>query len=580
MEVNNPTSGGGGGGGSFSSITSGTNTTAAMVVGSGASFTNNGPSLAQGVVVANSGSAYTINQANGTQFDITLTAATPVLTLAAVTASESQRLPVTLIQDGTGGRLPSFVNVTWAAGVAPTVSSAIASSTYLEFISDGVTWTGYAVPQSTGTGPVVQQTSPTLLGNPIAPTQASTDNSTNIATTAYVTTGISNAISGVNPAIAVSAATTVAGNTSTWTYSNGVSGVGATFTGPVNTAITIDGILFNTITTQSLLVKNDTQSPSGAFNGIYVFTTAQTGITGAIFTRRLDYDTPSDINNTGAIPVVGGTVNALTSWLLTSNVATVGTSPLTYTQFSVNPTTVLTTANTVTVPQGGTGVATATAYSVVCAGTTSTGAFQPLAALGASGTVLTSNGPSALPSFQAAGSGGWTLIASTAASNSTSIDFLTGFSSSYKTIVFLVRSLVPASTASMQMLVSIDGSTFKNGSNNYTYTASGTVIGVATQIITNSTGNTRIVLSTLDNITAAFPYSGNIQLADPSNAAIPKIIDFSSAYYADSPKAPGKESGGGWYKGTGTDVSPILGARFFMAAGNITSGTIEQWGIA
>ena len=56
---------------------------------------------------------------------------------------------------------------------------------------------------------------------------------------------------------------------------------------------------------------------------------------------------------------------------------------------------------TITVGYGGTGIATTTAYSVICAGTTATGNFQSLAALGASGAVLTSNGAGALPSFQA-----------------------------------------------------------------------------------------------------------------------------------------------------------------------------------
>ncbi len=65
---------------------------------------------------------------------------------------------------------------------------------------------------------------------------------------------------------------------------------------------------------------------------------------------------------------------------------------------------------TALVAGGGTGFTSATAYAVICGGTTTTGAFQPLAALGASGTVLTSNGASALPSFQAAASGGISTV--------------------------------------------------------------------------------------------------------------------------------------------------------------------------
>jgi len=60
----------------------------------------------------------------------------------------------------------------------------------------------------------------------------------------------------------------------------------------------------------------------------------------------------------------------------------------------------------VTVPIGGTGNTTFTAYSVICAGTTATGVFQNVSGVGSSGQVLTSNGAAALPTWQAAGGGG------------------------------------------------------------------------------------------------------------------------------------------------------------------------------
>jgi len=60
----------------------------------------------------------------------------------------------------------------------------------------------------------------------------------------------------------------------------------------------------------------------------------------------------------------------------------------------------------ITVADGGTGRSTSTlAYGVICAGTTATGALQTIAALGAAGTVLTSNGAGALPTMQAGGGG-------------------------------------------------------------------------------------------------------------------------------------------------------------------------------
>ena len=52
------------------------------------------------------------------------------------------------------------------------------------------------------------------------------------------------------------------------------------------------------------------------------------------------------------------------------------------------------------VSRGGTANTTFTAYSVICAGTSATGAFQNVVGLGTAGEQLTSNGPGALPTWQ------------------------------------------------------------------------------------------------------------------------------------------------------------------------------------
>jgi hypothetical protein len=57
------------------------------------------------------------------------------------------------------------------------------------------------------------------------------------------------------------------------------------------------------------------------------------------------------------------------------------------------------------VSNGGTGLSSATAYSVLAGGTTSTGALQSVSGTGTSGQVLTSNGASALPTWQTASGG-------------------------------------------------------------------------------------------------------------------------------------------------------------------------------
>lgn len=59
----------------------------------------------------------------------------------------------------------------------------------------------------------------------------------------------------------------------------------------------------------------------------------------------------------------------------------------------------------IAVADGGTGASSFTAYAVICGGTTSTAALQPIASVGTSGHVLTSNGAGALPSFQAPAAG-------------------------------------------------------------------------------------------------------------------------------------------------------------------------------
>lgn len=89
----------------------------------------------------------------------------------------------------------------------------------------------------------------------------------------------------------------------------------------------------------------------------------------------------------------GGTGNTFTKFTGAT------TSEKTYTLPDAT-TTILTTNAAVTVAQGGTGLATTTAYAVLCGGTTTTGALQSVASVGTAGQILTSNGASALPTFQ------------------------------------------------------------------------------------------------------------------------------------------------------------------------------------
>ena len=182
-----------------------------------------------------------------------------------------------------------------------------------------------------------------LANGMTATTQSQLDGSTKLATTLYTDTAVSNAVAGVNPAVAVLAASTA---TITGTYAQVGGGVGDTFTVTATGAFTLDGIAINTVG-QRVLLKNQTSANQ---NGIYTATIVGTTGVSPVFTRALDYDTPSDVNNTGSIPVQSGTANTTTSWLLTSQVTSIGSSgsSLTYAQFSLAPSTIVTSAAALT----------------------------------------------------------------------------------------------------------------------------------------------------------------------------------------------------------------------------------------
>lgn len=103
---------------------------------------------------ANSGSAITIDPENGECQYITLNAATPVITFAsAPSAGTSKKIKLTLIQDGTGGRLPTFANCTFLAtgsSTATAINSAISSLTYFEADAINGAWVIASANQNLG----------------------------------------------------------------------------------------------------------------------------------------------------------------------------------------------------------------------------------------------------------------------------------------------------------------------------------------------------------------------------------------------------------------------------------------------
>lgn len=175
----------------------------------------------------------------------------------------------------------------------------------------------------------------TGLGTPTADTDA--------ATKAYVD-GVAQ---GLNVHDAVAYATTGAlgtsgnlvGGTITTTYANGTNGQGATLTIATNanwTVVTIDGQTVNV--SDRVLIKNQSSSLQ---NGIYTVTSigAVGNQTSFVFTRATDNDTVPEIEQGDLVYVVAGTANGGQGWVETAIVTTVGTSAITWSQFSGSSTT-------------------------------------------------------------------------------------------------------------------------------------------------------------------------------------------------------------------------------------------------
>jgi hypothetical protein len=229
---------------------------------------------------------------------------------------------------------------------------------------------------------------------------------------------------------------------------------------------------------------------------------------------------------------------------------------------------------TAPVTGGGTGLTSATAYAVLCGGTTSTGAFQSIASVGSSGNVLTSNGAGALPTFQApaGGSGALIFIASATASASATIDFNNNLSATYDNYLIVAENVLPATNAvTTQFRVGTGaGPTYQTSS----YSGNGTCYSGAASYA-SGTGALDLTIASRTSNTASRVGGGQVWIKGV-NSGVDKLInsvwqnwDSTSAYDNINNLA------GRWQGAT-----VLTSARFLMSSGNISAGIYKLYGIA
>jgi hypothetical protein len=230
-------------------------------------------------------------------------------------------------------------------------------------------------------------------------------------------------------------------------------------------------------------------------------------------------------------------------------------------------------SGTLVVANGGSGRASATAYAVICGGTTSTGAHQSIASVGTAGHVLTSNGAGALPSFQTSPAAGSFILIETQTVGGAvaTVTFTTGISVTYKNYLLIIHDVLPSSNGHRLSM-----RTSSNGGVSY----------ASTGYRSGQNGFNDFSSSTINNLnnTDRFVLCNNQANSDPGISATYYLYDVTTGnqvmlsgrqtYNSSNSGTIGFGSCGG--RSTNTNVNAL---QIFFGTGNIASGTFSLYGI-
>lgn len=221
----------------------------------------------------------------------------------------------------TGGAMPVIdISSTFEALLGKVASplSQFASTTSSELAG--------IISDETGTGALVFANAPTLIGASIgsstATTQTASDNSTKVATTAFVM----QAILGQNFKEACKYGTIAA--LPSIVYTNGSSGVGATITGVSFGALNIDSS--SPSVNDRILIKNQVSTFQ---NGIYIVTAVGSVAAVFVLTRAADFNQTTEIFTGDSAFITSGNTLGTTTWAYNGGDNPVmGTDPITFAQ--------------------------------------------------------------------------------------------------------------------------------------------------------------------------------------------------------------------------------------------------------
>jgi len=243
------------------------------------------------------------------------------------------------------------------------------------------------------------------------------------------------------------------------------------------------------------------------------------------------------------------------------------------------------TSKPVSVPQGGTGDSSLTAYNVICGGTTSTAQLQVVSGTGTTNQVLTSAGAGALPVWAtASGSAGNPVFLQTLTASNTQFLTSTIFSSTYNNYIFYFNNIVPVLAQAFSCQISEDGGSSwygaasQSGCTQNPYNSSTVVV-----IANPGTYNTTTLGSHIDANTS-YGYNGTLYM---NSLNVNNICPGGYGTYSTYSTPQGGFATG--YMGFSFSPGPtgvINAIRFFfggltgpVGSTNIAQGTISIYGI-